>query len=368
LEVVDTTAPAFTYTGELMNNETVSVGYDNNFGSVTLPELVNVDAADNCQDPVSCNDASTAEANALLADALGLEEFFPYLLNVEATGLNNPFITGGAYTTGTIATPAVMPDGETCDNNPVEHGVRMFSFMGGEYFVTNSGTATVDADGVHVVMTATSVDDANAHLQIDAQFAALMTWDEWLDTPGNESYKSDCGLGDHETWMYTVLTGGTITGAGTLEGTSLNMMHQPMNEYFGFQFGEGANNKNDNFGFSGWYYYSGVLSLNGTESNVMGSGDLFGDLDFMQDWSTTLEYCVTDCAGNTNTFSYTISSTGMIINPLDEGGISEGEDATLVTPKDLIEIVTLYPNPTSGQTTLVLESQQDWWPKCRSTT
>jgi TRAP-type uncharacterized transport system substrate-binding protein len=30
-----------------------------------------------------------------------------------------------------------------------------------------------------------------------------------------------------------------------------------------------------------------------------------------------------------------------------------------VTPKDLIEIVTLYPNPTSGQTTLVLESQQD---------
>ena len=91
----------------------------------------------------------------------------------------------------------------------------------------------------------------------------------------------------------------------------------------------------------------------------MGSGDLFGDLDFMQDWSTTLEYCVTDFAGNTNTFSYTISSTGMIINPLDEGGISEGEDATLVTPKDLIEIVTLYPNPTSGQTTLVLESQQD---------
>lgn len=92
-----------------------------------------------------------------------------------------------------------------------------------------------------------------AHLQIDAQFAALMTWDEWLETPGNESYKSDCGLGDHESWMYTVLTGGTITGAGTLEGTSLNMMHQPMNEYLGFQFGEGANNINDNFGFSGWY-------------------------------------------------------------------------------------------------------------------
>ena len=91
----------------------------------------------------------------------------------------------------------------------------------------------------------------------------------------------------------------------------------------------------------------------------MGSGDLFGDLDFMQDWSTTFEYCVTDCAGNTNTFSHTISSTGVIINPLDEGEISEGEDATLVAPKDLIEIVTLYSNPTSGQTTLVLESQQD---------
>ncbi|MDA0945664.1 MAG: T9SS type A sorting domain-containing protein [Bacteroidetes bacterium] len=359
IEVVDTTAPNFTSTGELVNNEVVSVGYDDNFGSVTLPSLVDVTASDNCDEPVSCSDEATANANAELSAALGLEFNFDYLVNVDASGINNPFITGGAYTQGAIANPAVMADGETCDNNDVAHGVRMFNFMGGEYFITESGTATVDASGVHVVMTARNVADDDGILHVDAQFASLMTWQEWLDTPGNESFKSDCGLGNHEEWLYTVLTSGTITGEGSLAGTSLSLMHQPMNEYFGFQFGEGANNKNGNFGFSGWYYYSGTLSLNGNQSNVMGSGDLFGDLDFLQDWSTTLEYCVTDCAGNENTFSYTISSTGMIVNPLDEGGVQEGEDEFMVTAKDLISIQTLYPNPTSGQTSLVLESQED---------
>jgi hypothetical protein len=290
-----------------------------------------------------------------------LEEGLAYLVEVNATGVNNPFLTGGETTSGSIATPAVMPDGQTCDNNPVAHGVRMFNFLGGEYYTTDEGTATLNADGsVHVSMTATMVNDAAATLTVDANFESLMTWEEWLDTPGLESYKSDCGLGDHTEWMYTTLTSGTITGGGSLAGTSLMLTHQPMNKYFGFQFGEGANNKNENFGFSGWFYYSGQLQMNGeTPMTVMGSGDLFGDLDFMQDWSTTLTYCIEDCVGNSSEFSYTIASSGSLMDPLDEGGIQEGEDSGLVTPKELIQIVTLHPNPTNGQTMLVLESEQD---------
>ena len=47
------------------------------------------------------------------------------------------------------------------------------------------------------------------------------------------------------------MTGGTVVGSGSLEGTNLALSHQPANELFGFQFGYGANNKNANFGFSG---------------------------------------------------------------------------------------------------------------------
>ena len=141
-----------------------------------------------------------------------------------------------------------------------------------------------------------------------------------------------------------------------------------MNEYFGFQFGEGANNKNGNFGFSGWFYYNGNLVVDGDtiinavtgDDDFMGSGDLFGDIDFMQDWSTTLTYCITDCVGNTSQFSYVIESSGEVLDPLDEDGVQGGqEDFVAPAPKDLISIATLHPNPTSGQTLLVLDAKAD---------
>ncbi|MGB2015176.1 MAG: T9SS type A sorting domain-containing protein, partial [Flavobacteriales bacterium] len=294
---------------------------------------------------------------------LGLEDTIAYLSNVEATGLNNPFLTGGAFTTGVLTTPEVMADGQTCDNNPVPHGVRLFNFDGGEYYTTDAGTVTVNADGtVHVSMEARMVDDADALLMVNAYFASLMTWDEWLDTPGPENYKSDCGLGDHTEWKYTtLLDSSSITGAGSLAGTHLELTHQPMNEYFGFQFGEGANNKNGNFGFSGWFYYSGTLVVDGDAgTQVMGSGDLFGDIDFMQDWSTTLTYCITDCVGNTSQFSYIIESSGEVLNPLEGDGVQGGEVFSApAAPKDLVTIATLHPNPTSSQTLLVLDAKMD---------
>ena len=35
-----------------------------------------------------------------------------------------------------------MADGETCDNNANQHGMRMFNFAGGEYYVTDMGRMT----------------------------------------------------------------------------------------------------------------------------------------------------------------------------------------------------------------------------------
>ena len=108
VEVVDTTSPTFMDIGGLMNEEVVSVPYDDAYGNVTLPEIVSPSASDNCQEAEPCDSAATAEANAMLTEVLGLEDNIAYLSNVEATGLNNPFLTGGAFTTGVLTTPEVM--------------------------------------------------------------------------------------------------------------------------------------------------------------------------------------------------------------------------------------------------------------------
>ena len=264
VEVVDTTAPQFTHSGGLLNDEVVSVAYDDAYGHVTLPEIVSPTASDNCQEAEVCDSTATADANAMLTEILGLEDNIAYLSSVDATGLNNPFLTGGEYTTGVLTTPEVMADGQTCDNNPVAHGVRLFNFAGGEYYTTDAGTVTLNADGtVHVSMEVRKFDDADALLVVNAYFASLMTWDEWLDT-GTRKLQVRLRVGRPHRWKYTtLLDSSSITGAGSLAGTHLELTHQPMNEYFGFQFGEGANNKNGNFGFSGWFYYDGTLVVDG---------------------------------------------------------------------------------------------------------
>ena len=35
--------------------------------------------------------------------------------------------------------------------------------------------------------------------------------------------------------------------------------------------------------------------MDGIANAANGSGDLFGDLDFIESWSTTLTYCAVDC-------------------------------------------------------------------------
>jgi hypothetical protein len=368
INIVDTVDPYWLQTSipaGMTNNITVDVPYDSNCGDVTLGEVIDPMAADACDSPVVCDTVANAEANALL-DAMGIPhnpDHVTYLVDIDADGINNPFLTGGATTTGAVTTPDVLADGETCDNNPVEHGMRMFNFAGGEYYLTDAGSLVKNWDDEGNVTSATltmTVSNDLGALEVSATFGNLMDWTEWCATPGMESYKSDCGLGDHLLWDYAILEEGTITGlSGAFAGTELEMSHQPANHYFGFQFGEGANNKNAKYGFSGWFYYAGQLVVNGNASSVLGSGDLFGDLDFLSDWNTTLTYCAVDCAGNNTQWSYTLSSTQMVQDIQTDEGVGGEQDATPTTAKDLIEITTLFPNPASSHATLTVTAKED---------
>jgi len=327
ISVVDTTAPQLLNTCGLVNQEVVEVCCEALDGFVAVPAACDISFEDNCGQEAAVELIETYSG-----------EYAP---------------TASVDRWCVITDPQVLASGETCDGF-ASHSVHLFNFPGGEYYNTVHGTVAHNVDGTmtyHLEVVAQN--NPNAGWTIVTHYAAPMNWDEWVAQPGAHSYKSDCGLGDHTTWDYTMMVSGEATGWGDFEGDSFAMMHQPANGYFGFQIGEGANNKNANYGFSGWFYLSGTV--NG--QSVMSSGDLFGELDCCQPWSVERAYTVTDCAGNETTFTYEVHATGLSCEVEEEGGISEGEDMSLVTPKDLIQILDLQPNPSNGMVQFQIYSE-----------
>ena len=333
ISVVDTTAPQITNTCDLNNAEVVEVCCEDLSGSVTIPAACELTFMDNCD----------ADASAALVET--------------CVGGNCPTETVDSWCD--ISAPEAMADGETCDNY-AQHSMRLFNFSGSEFYNTVDGTVANNVDGTQTyTMNVTSTENANAGWTVTLNYADGMDWDAWSTQPGYHSYKSDCGLGDHTTWLYSTMIDGSASGTGAYAGSTLSLSHQPSNGYFGFQIGEGANNKNGNYGFSGWIYYSGTFLGEG----VMGSGDVFGDLDCCLAYDISRDYTVSDCAGNETTFGYTVSVTGEACDD-SEGGVvgNNGDDESnsgLVTLKDLIVIESLMPNPTSDNSTLVFETGDD---------
>jgi hypothetical protein len=328
ITVEDTTAPMITDAGGLMNGETIEVCCESLEGGVTIPEAITLSYADNC-DPGA---------------TLVYEE--------TCVGGNCPTETVESWCD--ISNPAVMPDGQTCDNYDV-HSLRLFNFAGSEFYTTVEGRVANNVDGTTTyTLTVVSTEDENAGWDLELHYGDFYTWQEWLDRPGAQSYKSDCGLGDHTTWMYTLLESGSATGWGTYMGSSLTFTHQPASGYFGLQLGEGANNKNGNYGFSQWMYYAGTFD----GMPVNGSGDIFGDLDCCLPYDLERTYAISDCANNTTNFAYTVSLTGEACE--EQGGItiSDPEDAEPLPGKGKVRIASLQPNPTSDMSTLMLECNE----------
>ena len=329
ITVVDTTAPTITDAGGLMNGEVVEVCCESLEGGVTIPAPISLDIMDNCD----------ADASVSFSE--------------ECVGGNCPTETVESWCD--VLNPAVMADGQTCDNYDL-HSLRLFNFAGSQFYTTVEGHVANHYDGTKTLtVTVVSTEDANAGWDLELNYGAFLTWQEWIDQPGAQSYKSDCGLGDHTTWMYTTLESGSAEGWGNYAGSSLSFTHQPASGYFGFQLGEGANNKNGNYGFSQWMYYTGMF---GGEA-VSGSGDIFGDLDCCLAYDLERSYVASDCAGNETTFDYTVRLTGEDCDQGNEGDISDQGDTELVSVKDLVKIESLQPNPTSSLSTLTLSTDEE---------
>ena len=268
--------------------------------------------------------------------------------------------------------PASTEDGLTCDNF-TSHAARLFNFPGDEFYTLTGGLMSNYVDGTaHITMDVVSMDNPNAGWTFEIELNEGLNWQDWIDQPGAQSYKSDCGLGDHTEWMYYILQGtSTASGWGEYEGSELALSHQPSNGFFGFQVGEGANNKNANHGYSGWFYYIGTFE----GADVMGTGDVFADIDCSLPWGIEREYTVTDCSGNTTSFAYTVDVNGLTCEPIeptldgnDDSDSSWGDDAIGdggigtddgSSQGHTIKVLGLTPNPANDIALLTFMTEVD---------
>jgi len=120
-------------------------------------------------------------------------------------------------------------------------------------------------------------------------------WDEWSANGG--SYKDDLGVNElnHIEWSYYKLSSeSSLIGALEYEGSELSLIHTPVDYTYGFQVGVGANNRNMDYGISGWFFYEGMLD----GEFVMGNGDLIAEINCCPDQDITRIWTVTDCSGN----------------------------------------------------------------------
>jgi hypothetical protein len=335
IEVVDTTAPIIFDSEGVADGGIVGACCTDDWGTVDIPEPLFLAVGDNCSSTVNVDYTETGSTFA-------------------------PTAAGETFCGAT--TPAPQGTGTTTCDNYAPHSARLFNFAGEEFYTTQNGVMTTNPDGTrHLSLMVVSSNNPNAGWTFEMDFGVGMDWTTWEGQPGNQSYKSDCGLGDHTQWMYHMtLAGSTAAGWGDYDGSLLNLTHQPSNGFYGFQIGAGANNKNDQFGFSGWFFYNGTF--NGAP--VTGFGDVFGDLDCCMPFTIERNYVLTDCSGNTETFTYTVDVNGAICAPtLDADGngpiipIDDETDATLGGNQDgekdpMIKVLGLNPNPV--ETTAIL--------------
>ncbi len=342
--VLDTIPPQFTNTCDIENGETVEYtcaddngnGVNDIFDFTEIPAPCAPEYIENCDSEVALTMTSVESG---------------YVPNGDIANYCMP------------STVEAIANGETCDDRNPE-AIRLFNFGGDEsYTIVSGGSSIVEIlqdSTMHIVLeTQNAAGDAG--FIFDAIYDGGHDWNEWLALPGMHNYKKDCaeifpGLEIWTEWIYYTMSSGTMSGTGRYAGSEFSLSHQPLNEYYGLQVGEGANNKNESYGASAWFFWTGEYVLDGASQGAMASsGDIFFDLDCCLGWQIDYDYTVVDDCGNSNGFSYSDMGTGEFGNsanstvsghtPID---ITSGASSL----KDPIRITGLQPNPTNDISTL----------------
>ncbi|MBO3700442.1 hypothetical protein J4E76_18380, partial [Fabibacter sp. E12] len=185
------------------------------------------------------------------------------------------------------------------------------------------GTATITG-------TLYNTSNSNDRWEVKLYLSSKMDWNAWSAL--GRSYKDESGLAGNNylDWSYYTTDPNTpsqLIGLAGNAGKSLTIEHMPSNYYYGFQVGIAANNKNSNYGLSGWFGYS----WDGTNYH---QGDF--NLDLKSCSPPIVEDCL--CEGKMQNFSFTYTgASGATIKAFKKDG-SLLETFTNVNTNDQITV------------------------------
>ena len=151
--------------------------------------------------------------------------------------------------------------------NNGKHASFYFDDQGGNLLENQDGTA-------HVYGTLYNNKDPQDQWEVQLWLSDRMNWDEWSALGRKYKDQNNKAGNLYKTWSYYIMDpnkNSMLVGKGKNEGTTVPIKHNPIDYSYGFQVGQAGNDKNKNFGFSGWFLYY----INGDEPR---QGDFNFDL------------------------------------------------------------------------------------------
>jgi hypothetical protein len=253
---------------------------------------------------------------------------------------------------------AVLPADNPC-GYPADWGVALFNMpINYRYYAVLDGNwiRSQSTGNVSITLHIQPVQLAgqpviNGGWDVAMNFDNGSSAEEWFS--GIHGFKADCGglANEHMNWTYFILqSGATMTGWGAFEGSSLSLSHAPVNEYFGYQLGTGANNYNAaEEGFGGWFNYNGTFrpTAGAALSNVSGAGDVCVERDCCPRYEIRRQWTATDCAGNSSTCIQTISWSSSVAT---SGNAGSNVASNYAVESGRVASITAQPNPANNNT------------------
>jgi len=306
---------------------------------------------------VNCNDAVPAPAEVVAIDGCDAD----VQLYFEETMVGE-LPAEGSIADCDLITP-VRAAGNPC-GYPYDWAMALFNMPSADrWFKVISGNLVQYPGGsLHLVAQLENAVKPGTGWNVDVMFSGGMDWAAWSNQGFPTSFKADCGGEDANfaSWTYFLLQAGPgaeLVGYGDYTGSTINLVHAPANNYFGFQLGDGANNYNnaDN-GFGGWFSYSGSFRSNPSASfaSVSGAGDFAFELDCCPDYQIVREWTAVDCSGNMTSCTQTISFSPSAPSAGDAQGIAAENTAS--TDGRSGSTINVAPNPATHRTMFTFEA------------
>ena len=146
------------------------------------------------------------------------------------------------------------------------------TFPGGAEYVykNNSGRVRTYANGT-ANLTGTIVNKLNPSFEwdVDVWLRNRRDWGQWSGRGGLAKGDTATFANMYQTWDFYELDSlkSIFIGRQAVAGDTLFLSHAPTNRLYGFQYGLGANDKTNDFGMSGWYFFTSA------SGNYSGKGD-----------------------------------------------------------------------------------------------